>query len=87
MARSGGRGMCLDELTSYIQTGLTGTGSSQNVAHNLGCVPDLVIVSLRDTIGAANQYTIGTSTTANLVVTVTSSAVFDILAFKFKAPA
>lgn len=61
----------------------TGTGSSQNVAHNLGKVPNFVIVYPTDTAPATTGvYTMteGTHTTTNVVVTVTSGKKFKVLA-------
>jgi len=60
-----------------------GTGSSQNVAHGLGVVPDVVIVELTefaDTL--AVDVAKGTHTSTNAVVTVTSGAKFILHAFK-----
>lgn len=61
----------------------TGTGSAQNVAHGLGVIPSLVLVSIYDTNGVAAPYVIaeGTHTTSNIVVTVTASVKFKVIAF------
>ena len=84
MAKSGGRGKCIDQMTNYVETGLTGTGSSQSIPHTLGSIPDFVEVHLRDT--NSNNALKGTHTSTDLVVTVTNDAVFDIVAWKFKYP-
>jgi len=56
----------------------TGTGSSQNIAHNLGMIPGKVFV-LMDSIDS-KVYTLGTHTAKNVVLTVTNGATFKIWA-------
>ncbi len=70
----------IDRLFPYVAKGLVGTGAPVSIPHGLGAIPDIVIPILRDTIGAANQYTLGAHTTKNIVITVTNNAVFDLLA-------
>lgn len=61
----------------------TGTGSAQNVAHGLGVIPTRVFVIYTDltpaTAGSVNT-TYGTHTSTNVVVTVTASKKFIVLA-------
>ena len=62
----------------------TGTGSAQNVAHGMAVVPRLVIVYPTDTsVATTGVYvvTLGTHTTTNVVVTVTTSKKFIVVAF------
>jgi hypothetical protein len=61
----------------------TGTGSAQNVAHGLGVIPRFVMVSPTDlTPATVGSYVVteGTHTTTNVVVTVTTSKKFKVLA-------
>ncbi len=74
-----GNGITLARRTGFWKTGLVGTGNPVVYAHNLGVIPTLVQVNLRDTLGAANQYTL-TYDVNNITVTATLNAVFDILA-------
>lgn len=68
------------KFQSTIQTG---TGSAQNIAHGLGVVPSLVLVSIYDTNGVSLPFAIseGTHTITNIVVTVTASVMFKVIAF------
>ena len=62
----------------------TGTGSSQNVAHGLGVVPTRVIVYYSDLSPATTGSVVlteGTHTSTNVVVTVTTSKKFFVVAF------
>jgi predicted RecA/RadA family phage recombinase len=68
----------------FKSTELTGTGSSQNVAHGLGVVPSLVIFYPSDTAPSTlGSYTLteGVHTSTNLLVTVTSGKKFFAVAF------
>lgn len=60
----------------------TGTGAVQNIAHGLGVVPSLVLVSVQDNTGAAT-FTIveGVHTITNLLITVTTAAKYKVIAF------
>lgn len=62
----------------------TGTGSAQNVAHGLGRAPGIVIVYPTDTSPSTlGSYTVslGTHTSTNVVLTVTSGKKFIVVAF------
>jgi predicted RecA/RadA family phage recombinase len=68
----------------FLSTEQTGTGASQNVAHGLGVVPEIIVVYPTDTAPATTgAYTMveGTHTTTNVVVTVTSGKKFKVFAF------
>lgn len=68
----------------FMSTEQTGTGSSQNVAHGLGQIPEGIVVYPTDTAPATTgAYTMveGTHTTTNVVVTVTSGKKFKVFAF------
>lgn len=62
----------------------TGTGSAQNVAHGLGETPAFIIVYPSDLAPATTgsfTLTEGTHTSTNVVVTVTTSKKFFVVAF------
>lgn len=67
----------------FVSSEQTGTGSAQNVAHGLGVVPSRVFVTYTDltpaTVGSVNV-TYGTHTSTNVVVTVTASKKFLVVA-------
>lgn len=67
----------------FVSAEQTGTGSAQNVAHGLGVVPTRVFVTYTDltpaTVGQVNV-TYGTHTSTNVVVTVTASKKFLVVA-------
>lgn len=67
----------------FQSTELTGTGSAQNVAHGLGVVPSMVLVSIQDTNGVALPHAVveGVHTITNLVLTVTNNVKFKVIAF------
>lgn len=68
----------------FISTEQTGTGSAQNVAHGLGVTPSNVLVAPTDlTPATVGQYVVteGTHTSTNVVVTVTASKKFKVLAW------
>jgi predicted RecA/RadA family phage recombinase len=71
------------DMGIFISTVQTGTGSAQNIAHGLGRVPVKVLVVPVDlTPATVGSYvaTEGTHTTTNVVVTVTTSKTFKVLA-------
>jgi hypothetical protein len=68
------------KMAVYHGTAKTGTGSAQNIAHGLGVVPSIVMINFTGST-ASQAVTQGTHTTTNIVVTVTSAATFDVLAF------
>jgi hypothetical protein len=62
----------------------TGTGAAQSIAHGLGRVPSFVLVVPTDLVPATTgAYTLveGTHTATNVVVTVTLSKKFVVLAW------
>lgn len=67
----------------FVSSEQTGTGSAQNVAHGLGVVPKRVYVVYTDltpaTAGSVNV-TYGSHTSTNVVVTVTASKKFLVVA-------
>ncbi len=68
----------------FVSTEQTGTGSAQNVAHGLGVAPTAVLVVPTDLAPATTgAYTVteGTHTATNVVVTVTDSKKFKVLAW------
>ncbi len=66
-----------DRKYPFVSALLTGTGSPQNVAHGLNGIPDDILVVMDD---STNTYAKGTSTTSNIVLTVTNAAKFRIYA-------
>lgn len=71
-------------LSIFVSTEQTGTGSAQNIAHGLGVTPTYVFLSPTDLAPAtAGVYTVteGTHTSTNVVVTVTASKKFKVIAF------
>jgi len=72
------------DIKMFISTEQTGTGSAQNVAHGLGVVPSKVFVAVTgDARGAWAVFSVaqGTHDATNVVVTVTASIKFVVLAF------
>lgn len=69
----------IDRTASFQSGSQTGTGSSQNVAHDLGAIPDMVIVQVDDESTATAI--LGTHTATNIVLTVTNAKTFKILAW------
>jgi hypothetical protein len=67
----------LAKLAVFTANAQTGTGSSQNIAHGLGVTPTFVVAVPTD--GGTVSY--GTHTSTNVVVTVTSTKKFDVIAF------
>jgi len=68
----------------FVSTEQTGTGSAQNVAHGLGVTPTQVFVAPTDlTPATVGSYAVteGTHTSTNVVVTVTASKKFKVMAF------
>ncbi len=76
-----GLGGTLANQWTFVSTGRTGTGSLETINHGGGRRPLLVMVILDDTIGAANQYTIGVATNTSILVTVTNNATYSIVAY------
>lgn len=59
----------------------TGTGSAQNIAHGLGVVPSLVLVSAQGNDGLSTWSIVeGSHTSTNLVVTATSGLPYKVIA-------
>ncbi|HEY4364457.1 MAG TPA: hypothetical protein VGN17_26060 [Bryobacteraceae bacterium] len=65
------------KLAVFTANAQTGTGSSQNIAHGLGTTPTFVVCVPTD--GGTVSY--GTHTGTNVVVTVSSTKKFDVIAF------
>ena len=76
-----GMGGTLGKMWTFVSTGRVGTGALETIDHGGGRRPLLVMVVLDDTIGASNQYTIGVATNASILVTVTTSDTYSILAW------
>lgn len=67
----------------FVSSEQTGTGSAQNVAHGLGETPVFVIATPTDTspsTAGVFVVTMGTHTSTNVVITVTSGKKFMVLA-------
>lgn len=71
----------LANFISFASGITTCTGSSQNVAHGLGYVPQHVLISVQDNNSANFVITEGSHTSTNLVFTCTSGAKVKALAF------
>ena len=72
------------KMNVFKSSVLTGTGSTQNVAHGLGSVPGLVMVYPTDTsVSTEGVYvaTEGSHTSTNVEVTVTDGKKFIVVAF------
>ena len=71
--------------TIFVSSEQTGTGSSQNVAHGLGIVPNKVIIAVTELPDAAAETGFdvaeGAHDATNVVVTVTNTVKFKVLAF------
>lgn len=79
-----GAGPALSKSGGKFQSSVqTGSGAAQNIAHGLGVVPTLVLVSIYNTNGVAAPYAIseGTHTATNVVVTVTNNVQYKVIAF------
>ena len=70
----------LGTLGIFVSTEQTGTGSSMNIAHSLGRTPTVVMFAQTDGASAGATITEGTHTSTYVVVTVTSSRTFKVLA-------
>lgn len=68
------------KMALFVGNGKIGTGSSQNIAHGLGVAPTAVIVSFEGST-TSQAVTYGSHTSTNVVVTVTTAAVFTVIAF------
>jgi hypothetical protein len=68
------------KMLKFFANGKTGTGSSQSIPHGMGVVPSFVSCPLTGST-ASQAVTYGTHTTTNIVVTVTTGATFDVIAF------
>lgn len=70
----------------FQSTVRTATGLAESIAHGLGIIPSLVLVSIYDDTNAgviASGFVIteGTHTSTNIVVTVTANAKYKVIAF------
>lgn len=65
----------------WVSAEQTGTGSAQNVAHDLFGAPRKVVVALTEVDGNAVDVAEGTHTSTNVVLTVTSGAKFKVEAW------
>ena len=77
------KGIYPSRQKQFLSTVQTGTGASQNVAHGLGATPAGVLVVPVDTTASTNAWAVaeGTHTSTNVVLTVTASATFKVLAW------
>lgn len=73
-----GQGIGLNNMQTAWFTGQSGSGSAQSIPHLMNATPALVLLSVKD---SSKSYTIGTSTTTNIVVTVENGAAYDVVAF------
>jgi len=70
----------------FESTVLTGTGSSQTIAHGLGVVPSLVLAATYDNTASGSspftfQISEGSHTSTNLLITATSGLKYKVIAF------
>jgi hypothetical protein len=69
----------------FVSAETTGTGSAQNVAHGLGVIPNKVIIAVTELPDAAAETGFdvaeGSHTSTNVVLTVTNTVKFKVLAF------
>lgn len=73
-----------DKAKAFVSAEQTGTGSAQNVAHGLAATPSAVLIVPTDIAPAttgAYTATEGTHTSTNVVVTVTTSKKFKVMAW------
>jgi hypothetical protein len=78
-----GAGPALSKAGGKFQsTERTATGSLENIAHGLGVVPSLVLVSIQNTNGVALPFSIveGAHDATNLKVTVTTNLMYKVIA-------
>lgn len=71
-------------VVAFQSTEQTGTGSAQSIAHGLAAVPRFVVVFPTDTspsTAGVFVVTLGAHTTTNVVVTVTTSKKYMVVAF------
>jgi len=64
------------------KTDQTGDGSEQSIAHDLGKVPDVVIVQVADE--ATAEATQGTHTSSVIKVKVTNGKTYKVMAYNFE---
>lgn len=79
-----GAGPALSKSGGKFQSSVqTGSGAAQSIAHGLGVVPSLVLVSIYNTNGVALPFAIseGAHTATNIVVTVTNNVQYKVVAF------
>lgn len=79
-----GAGPALSKAGGKFQSTIqTGSGSEQSIAHGLGSVPTLVLLSIYDTNGVALPHAMseGTHDATNLKVTVTNNVKYKVVAF------
>jgi len=78
------KGITFSKVKAFVSTEQTGTGSSQSIAHGLAAVPVAVLVVPTDTSPATvGEFTVteGTHTTTNIVLTVTLSKKYKVMAW------
>lgn len=79
-ATAGSAGVVTGKFQSAVRTA---TGSSESIAHGLGVVPSLVLAAVQDTNGVALPFVIteGVHTITNILITVTASLKYKVIAF------
>ena len=73
----GAKKITIAKSAAFFSAQLTGTGSSQNIAHGLGVVPSAVLIVPTD----GGTVVPGSHSTTNVVATVTTGKKFDVLAW------
>lgn len=72
----------VDGLKLFISDVQTGTGSEQEITHNLGAAPTAVLIALTEVGDSGAAASLGSHTTTKIRATVTSGAKFQVFAVK-----
>lgn len=75
----GGRGIRLGNMSCFWASHAVGTGSSQDISHGLGRIPDFVMFQVEDDSSTATIVE-GTHTASVLKFTVTNGKYFKVIA-------
>ena len=67
----------------FVSTEQTADGSAQSIAHGLGAVPSIVLITVTNNAGIDTQWDVaeGSHTSTNVVVTVTTGVTYKVFAW------